>query len=85
MYFQEEVQWKQKLGKTWILGILSLQMFKKRIAESINWTMCGQRNRNPFMVSPSYTVPELTRIYRVVGDNVHLKVRFNFIRRKSTP
>jgi len=41
--------------------------------------MCGQRNRNPFMVSPSYTVPELTRIYRVVGDNVHLKVRFNFI------
>ena len=31
------------------------------------------------MESPIYTVPELTRIVRVVGDHVPLKARFSFI------
>ena len=31
------------------------------------------------MESPIYTVPELTRIVRVVGDHVPIKVRFSFI------
>ena len=31
------------------------------------------------MESPIYTVPKLTRIVRVVGDHVPIKVRFSFI------
>ena len=31
------------------------------------------------MESPIYTVPELTRIIRVVGEPVPIKVRFTFI------
>jgi len=31
------------------------------------------------MKSPIYTVPELTRIVRVIGDHVPIKVRFSFI------
>ena len=31
------------------------------------------------MESPIYAVPELTRIVRVVGDPIPIKVRFSFI------
>jgi len=41
--------------------------------------MSGQRNINISMESDIYTVPELTRIVRVVGDHVAIKVRFSFI------
>ena len=39
----------------------------------------GQRNRSLSMENPIYTVPELARIVRVVGDHVLIKVRFRFI------
>ena len=35
--------------------------------------------QNSSIESPIYTVPELMRIVRVVGDHVPLKVRFSFI------
>ena len=41
--------------------------------------MSGQRKRSLAMDSPVYTVPELTRIVRVVGHRVPIKVRFCFI------
>ena len=41
--------------------------------------MSSQRNISLSMESPIYAVPELTRIVRVVGDHVSIKVRFNFI------
>ena len=31
------------------------------------------------MESTNYTIPELTRIVRVVGDDVPVKVKFSFI------
>jgi len=42
--------------------------------------MDGQRNRSLSMENPIYTVPELTRIVRGVGDHDPIKVRFSFIR-----
>ena len=42
--------------------------------------MSGQKNWSLSMESPSYTVPELTRIVRDVGDYVHIKIRFNCYR-----
>jgi len=42
--------------------------------------MIGQRERSLSMESPIYTVPELTRIVRVVEDHFPIKVRFSFIR-----
>jgi len=41
--------------------------------------MSGKRNITFSMESLIYTVPELTRIIRVVGDHVPIKVRFSFI------
>ena len=41
--------------------------------------MSGQRNSNLSMEGSIYTVPELTRIVRVVGDHVPIKVTFTFI------
>ena len=41
--------------------------------------MSGQRNRSLSMESSIYTVPELARIVRVVGDHVPIKVRFSII------
>ena len=42
--------------------------------------MNGQRNRTLSIENPIYTVLELTRIVRAVGDHVPIKVRFSFIR-----
>jgi len=36
------------------------------------------------MASPIYTAPELTRMVRVVGDHVPIKVRFSFIHESIT-
>jgi len=41
--------------------------------------MSGQRKRSLSMENPIYTVPELTKIVRVVGDHVPIKVRFSVI------
>jgi len=41
--------------------------------------MSGQRNRRLSVESPIYTVPDIMRIVRVVGDHVPIKVRFSFI------
>jgi len=41
--------------------------------------MIGQTNGSLSLESPIYTVPELTRIVRVAGDHVPIKVRFSVI------
>jgi len=61
------------------LGDLILEMFGKRIAEWISWIMSGQRNRSLSTESPIYTVPELMRFVRVVGDHIPIKVRFSLL------
>ena len=65
------------------LGDLILEMFGKRIAEWISWIMRGQRNRSFSIESPIYTVPELTRIVRVVSDHVPIKI--NLFKLKFRP
>jgi len=59
---------------------LILEMSGKRI----NRIASDQRNRHLSMVSPIYIVPELTRIVRVVGEHVPIKVRFGFIHESIT-
>jgi len=39
----------------------------------------GAEKQKPFCGDSYFTVPELTRIVRVVGDHVPIKVRFSFI------
>ena len=41
--------------------------------------MSGQRNRNLSTERSIDRVPELTKIVRVVGNHVPIKVRFSFI------
>jgi len=60
------------------LGDLILEMFGKRSAEWTIWFMSGERNRSLSMESPTYTVPELTRIVRVVENHIPITIRFSF-------
>ena len=46
--------------------------------------MSAQKNRMLSMENPIYTVPELMRIVRVVGDDVPIKVRFSIIHESIT-
>ena len=56
-----------------IVGDFILAMFGKRIAECVSRIMSDQRIRSLSMESPIYTVPELTKVDRGIGDHVPVK------------